>query len=356
MKKSAVPLAVLAIAAPAMAQSSVTVFGIVDTAVTGVDASGAGSRVGLSSGGNAASRLGFRGTENLGGGLAASVWHEGALGADAGTGASGGTMTFQRRSTVSLSDIRLGELRLGRDFTPTWWNVALFDPFGARGVASSQAFNNMGYNAVYASNSVGYLLPSGLGGFYGQAQYAFGEKSSTAANSKQGNTLSGRLGYASGPVNIAVAYSEFKQVIGASDSTPIAIGRNLKLFNAVVSWDFGFARPVLYYGQEKVPGNPVGSARLDSYLVGVTVPLGAGELRASAARHDMQDSANDFNKFALGYGYFLSKRTQVYAAVAHLQNKGAGTRSLGADGLTASGAATPGGKSTGFDIGIRHNF
>jgi predicted porin len=70
----------------------------------------------------------------------------------------------------------------------------------------------------------------------------------------------------------------------------------------------------------------------------------------------MQDSANDFNKFALGYGYFLSKRTQVYAAVAHLQNKGAGTRSLGADGLTASGAATPGGKSTGFDIGIRHNF
>lgn len=340
----------------ACAQSTVTVFGIVDAAVTYTNADGAGRRVGVSSGGNAASRLGFRGTEDLGAGLSAGFWLEGAIGVDTGTGSAGGGFAFQRRATVSLASTTLGELRLGRDFAPTWWNVALFDPFNARGIASSQAFNNFGYNAVYSSNAVGYFLPKNLGGAYGQLQYAFGEKASNVPNSKQGDTLSGRLGYASGPLDVALAYSRFQQVIGPSDTAPVAIGRDLKLINFAASWNFGVVKPVVYYGQERVPGNPAGNNRLDSFVIGLTAPVGVGEIRASAGHHDLKGSANDFNKFALGYGYNLSKRTQLYAAATRLDNKGTGTRSLSADGLASVGAARPGGHANGVDLGLRHNF
>ena len=355
-KKSFVALAVLAASGASMAQSSVTLFGVVDTGVTYLNADGAGHKVGLSSGGSAASRLGFRGTEDLGGGLSAGFWLEGSLGTDAGNGTGTSGLLFQRRSTVSLSSNRFGELRLGRDFLPTWWNVALLDPFGARGIASSAAFNNLGYNAVWSSNSVGYVLPNGLGGLYGQAQYAFGEKSSTSLNDKQGNTVSGRLGYAAGPFNVAAAYSDFKQVVGASDVAPLAVGRDLKVGNIAATWDFGVVKPILFYGQEKVSGNPVGNARVDSLLIGATAPIGAGELRATVSRYDVKDSANDFNKFAIGYGYNLSRRTQLYVAAARLANKGGGTRALSADGVTAAGTTRAGGNSSGFDIGVRHAF
>ena len=357
MKKSFVALAVLAASGAAMAQSSVTVFGVVDTAVTYLKSEGAsGHKVGLSSGSNAASRLGFRGTEDLGGGMSAGFWLEGALGIDTGTGTAGGALMFQRRSTVSLSSNQFGELRLGRDFLATWWNVALLDPFGARGVSTSQAFFNLAGGSNNSANMVGYVLPSNLGGVYGQLQYAFGEKSSTALNDKQNNIFAGRLGYASGPLNIAGSYGSFKQFVGASDVAPLAVGRDLKLANIGATWDFGVVKPVVYFGQEKVDGNPVGNSKVNSYLVGLTAPIGAGELRATVSRYDVKDSSNDFNKFAIGYGYNLSKRTQVYANAARLSNKGSGTRSLGVDGLTTPGATSAGGNSTGFEIGVRHAF
>jgi predicted porin len=356
MKKSLVALAVMAASGAAMAQSSVTIFGVVDIAATYESASGAGHRTGLSSGGTGGSRLGFRGTEDLGGGYAASFWLEGQLQPDIGAGANGGALNFARRSTVSLSNNTYGELRLGRDFVPTWWNLAMFDPFQARGAATVQAFNNFGYNSVYNSNTIGYVLPGNLGGVYGQFQYAFGEKASTSANDKQGNSTSGRLGYQKGPFNAAAAYTVFKQVIGGSDTAPVSIGRDLKVGNAFATWDFGVVKPVILYGQEKVPGAAAGNSRIDSYLVGATAPLGTGELRFALSHYDVKDSSNDFNKVAFGYGYFLSKRTQLYAAYGRLTNKGSGVRSISVESLATVVPTTPGGSSSAIDIGIRHNF
>lgn len=357
MKKSFVALAVVAASGAAMAQSSVTVFGVVDTAVTYLKSDGAsGHKVGLSSGSNAASRLGFRGTEDLGGGLSAGFWLEGALGIDTGTGTAGGALMFQRRSTVSLASNTLGELRLGRDFAPTWWNLAQLDPFGARGIGTTQAANNFGYATTWNNNTIGYILPANLGGVYGQLQYAFGEKNSNSPNEKQGNFYGGRLGYQSGPLNLVASYGQTKQIIGASDVTPVTFGHDLKVANIAATWDFGVVKPLLFYGTEKVSGNPTGNNQLNSLLIGATAPIGAGELRATVARYDMKDSANDFNKFALGYGYNLSKRTQVYGTVARLTNKGAGTRSLSADGLATLAPIRAGGNSNGFEIGIRHAF
>ena len=101
------------------------------------------------------SRLGFRGTEDLGGGLAASFWLKSAPD-DGSTGGnvanSGPSMMgfFNRRSTVSLSGVA-GELRLGRDYTPTFWNDLVFDPFSANGVGTNVIATANGFSSTGAS-------------------------------------------------------------------------------------------------------------------------------------------------------------------------------------------------------------
>lgn len=119
MKRTLLALAALtaltALVGSASAQSSVTTFGIADAAVTNVKNGSAGSRKTLSSGQSNTSRLGFRGTEDLGGGLRAGFWIEGQVDVDTG----GTTMDWQRRATVSLMG-SFGEIRLGRDQNPTY--------------------------------------------------------------------------------------------------------------------------------------------------------------------------------------------------------------------------------------------
>ena len=128
MKKSLIALAVLAASGAAMAQSSVTLFGVVD-ATYAYGSGSASNKSQLTNSGYNSSRLGFRGVEDLGGGMTASFWLEAGVNNDNGSGANtntnnqatgatgGGGLTFNRRSTVSLSG-GFGEVRLGRDFTP----------------------------------------------------------------------------------------------------------------------------------------------------------------------------------------------------------------------------------------------
>src|SRR5689334_23758725 len=136
MKKSLLALAVLgAFAGAASAQSSVTLFGIVDVNVGQVknETPTTSTKITrMSTDGINSSRLGFRGVEDLGGGMKAGFWLEAGLAPD--TGAQGGsngisTVTFNRRSTVSLMG-NFGEVRLGRDYDPSFWNLTVFDPFG----------------------------------------------------------------------------------------------------------------------------------------------------------------------------------------------------------------------------------
>ncbi|SCK37444.1 porin [Variovorax sp. HW608] len=236
MKKGLIALTVLTLCGAASAQSSMTVFGVVDATVSGyantaetpLGVSVKTSSTGQNSSGYAGSRLGFRGTEDLGGGAAANFWLEAGLLNDTGAGISpGGGLAFNRRSTVSLSGV-LGEVRLGRDYTPTFWNDAVMDPFTSNGVglnliATASGFNTPGQaangfqgnpNYVRASNSVGYFLPPNLGGFYGQVMYAFNEATkydpgpltpSVANSQRAGRYVGGRFGYTNGPLDVAVA-------------------------------------------------------------------------------------------------------------------------------------------------------
>ena len=142
----------------------------------------------VSSGGNQTSKLIFRGNEDLGAGLRAGFWLEAGLSNDTGAAGSSSTTTglFNRRSTVGLSGA-FGEVRLGRGYKPTFWNNTVFDPFGTNGVGTNILQNVVGAatgvgplgfesDNVRQSNTIGYFLPSNLGGLYGQFQYGFNEK------------------------------------------------------------------------------------------------------------------------------------------------------------------------------------
>ena len=396
MKKSLVALAALAVAGAASAQSSVTLFGILDAGISyyenenfnGVQA----SRTDLSNSGYNSSRIGFRGTEDLGGGLAASFWLEAGLGNDAGTaGDLGGTRLFNRRSTVSLSG-RFGEVRLGRDYVPTFWNDTIFDPFGTNGVGTNAVSTSGGGtllgrafgladngNYVRSSNSVGYFLPANLGGFYGQFMYGLPERvefdpatatPDTTALTFDGRYVGGRVGYANGPLDIAIAYGE--NVITRNFNGG---GRaESKIGNFGASWDFGFMKLMGEYNQTDVNSDvllpatgtrPIVDASSQGYLIGATFPIGPGLIRTSYSYTDFDLGNNvgedpEAQKFAIGYVHNLSKRTALYATAAYVKNKNNNQSAAGAALSVVTGGPTAGlgaiEKSYGYDFGIRHAF
>jgi predicted porin len=360
MKKSLLALALLgAFAGAASAQSSVTLFGIVDLNVGIIknndDLNGTSTKVKrMGTDGINSSRLGFRGVEDLGSGLKAGFWLEAGVNPDTGTTNS---KFFNRRSTVSLIG-NFGELRLGRDYTPSFWNLTLFDPFGTNGVGSflnlvttllgPNQGTNQANTLVRADNSVGYFLPAGIGGLYGQAMVAAGEN---GANGTQVDNkyAGGRLGWASGPFDVAVGYGRTDL-----DLFPAGRGDQFKQWNIGGSWDFGLAKLMGQYVESK--WDPVTEK---IWLIGGVVPIGQGEVHVSysdatftgGSIHPFQ-SGDDAKQFALGYVYNVSKRTAMYGTYSYLKNDGDQVLTVGSQGL---GSATAG-KSQGVEVGLRHAF
>jgi predicted porin len=373
MKKALIPLAMMAAAAAASAQSSVTLFGVIDATVEHASASGPGSSslTQLTNSGYNASRIGIRGTEDLGHGVSASFWLEGGLNNDdgsAGGAIAGGNqglttsssgLNFNRRSTVSLSG-DWGEWRLGRDYTPSYWNLTQFDPFGTNGVgttmglagAAAYGLTPTGTAGVLerASNSIGYLTPAGLGGFYGQGMYYLGENVQNGATTQNdGNGYGLRFGYAQGPLNVAasVGHTTYAQTATTGDFRTVNLGGQ---------WDFGMVRMMAQYGRDT--RESITSLDGRQWLIGALVPVGAGEIRASYSSYRVNENTAgladpEARKLALGYVYNLSKRTALYATVARLSNSNGSAISLG--GATF-GAGVVNGTSTAYDLGIRHSF
>lgn len=332
MKKSLLALAALtAFAGVASAQSSVTLFGIVDLAARNVK-NHSGTIKSLSPNGQVSSRLGVRGVEDLGGGLRAGFWLEGDLQADTGNPAG---QTWQRRSTVSLLG-GFGEVRLGRDYNPVFNTFVSHDIFAYVGVASSGNLRSRFYatpvgNAGLAArndNSISYFLPA-MGGLYGQVMVAAGE-----GNTRGNKYVGGRLGYAAGPLNFSGAYGKADKTGGmVDDATTLVFGGS---FNA------GFATFHASYENAEYS-----TTKRKLATVGAVIPTGTGAFKAQYAK------ASGATLIGLGYVQGLSKRTSLYTNFGRVNNKGANV-------YTASGngpAVTLGGKtSTGYDVGIRHDF
>ena len=342
MKKSLLALAVLgAFAGAASAQSSVTLYGTVDLAGTFVKNDGSSRRLSLSQDGINSSQLGFRGVEDLGGGLKAGFNLLAGVNADTGTT---NAKFFNRRSTISLFS-GAGELRLGRDYTPTFWNQTIFDAFGTLGLGSSLNVRQA-YSGTRQDNSIGYFLPSNLGGFYGQAMVGAGEGGTT--RDVPARYLGGRIGFAAGPFDVSGAYATERF---AAPFAGIVPGNTQKTYNVAGSYDFGFAKLLAYYDHESKPG---ASEKMGS--ISTVIPFGQSEVHLGYDRSKYNTNVSTtVDQFKATYQYNLSKRTAMYATVSRLSNKDATQLSI-AGGSAISAAPTPAGVSKGFQLGVRHFF
>jgi predicted porin len=339
MKKSLLALAALtAFAGAASAQSSVTLFGIIDQSIN-YTKNGSVHETTMESNQLSSNRLGFRGVEDLGGGLKAGFWLEGGMSNENG---NAGGLTFTRRSTVSLMG-DFGEIRLGRDYVPTFWNEAFDDVYGCNGFGKlcNLSLDTLGSGAttgVRDNNVLSYLTPS-LGGFYGQVSGALGE-------GVNGQKYAGiRLGYGAGPIDVNFAYATTK--INGSDDYKVA--------NAGGSYNFGAAKIYAVWNENKW-----GGAKSDTYGLSVAVPFGASRISASFA-HNKGTGTNPAAKsydgykadmIGVEYTYSLSKRTTVYTQYGNIKNKGGAGYKIG---TSATGSAV-GDTSEGFGVGVRHTF
>jgi predicted porin len=289
----------------------------------------AGSIKSLSTNGQVSSRLGVRGVEDLGGGLRAGFWIEGDLVGDTGNPAG---QTWQRRSTVSLIG-SFGEVRLGRDYNPVFNTAVSHDPFSYVGVATLGNLRTAVFaNATAAvaarnDNSISYFLPA-MGGLYGQVMIAAGE-------GVRGNKYTGaRLGYAAGPLNFSGAF-------GKSDKT----GAMVDDLTAIIfggSFNAGFATFHALYEQVDYS-----TTKRKLASVGAVIPTGTGAFKAQYVK------ATSSTLIGLGYVQGLSKRTSVYTNFGRVANKGTATFTASPSGPTGMrGGQT----STGYDVGIRHDF
>jgi predicted porin len=360
MKKFLLSAAMIAVSGVAGAQSSVTLFGVVDVDVQhGWGSLSKFTGVG-SSGSPTSSRWGLRGSEDLGGGLQAAFWLESQIQVDNGQGlatnsnnqttgttaAPNGTqgLTFNRRSTVSLIG-SFGELRLGRDYSVQYYNRPLADPFGNNGVGASQTQigSLAGPVSPRASNAVMYFLPEKLGGFYGEVQYYFGENASNAgATANAGNGGGVRVGYKAGRLDVAAAYArtQYAQTATTGDITSS---------NIAARWDFGPVVAMAGYYRDRVASTIAVQGR--GWQVGGVWIVGPGEIKALLSRYGTDVAAHpETTKLSLGYLYNLSKRTALYTTLARVRNTGGATAAL--DSSTTA-ANEP---STGLEVGVRTSF
>ena len=358
MKKSLIALAVLAASGAAMAQSSVTLFGIVDTAVGYVDnANAAGDSVyGLSTSGNATSRLGFRGVEDLGGGLKAGFWLEGEIFGDDGNAAG---FNFKRRSTVSLMG-GFGEVRMGRDLTPNYSKTSSYDLFGQTGIGQFMGWTDWASNSdfgtavptadannVRASNMISYFTPN-FGGLTAGLGYGFDEQTT----GKAGRYVGGYVAYDNGPLSLAASYDQRDLLVNGLVAGSAVLDRDTFTLGGSYNLNVVKLNAIVQQSKYKALGE---SEKVNAYALGVSAPVGAGEVKLQYALYDNKLIESKAHQLSLGYVHNLSKRTAVYGTVSYMDNKDDSNLGLQAKNLSTGGPGR-GESQTGVQVGIRHAF
>lgn len=329
-KKSLMSWAALGLAQIAAAQSSVTVYGRVEMAISKTN-SGT-SAVANVPAGNAwrmdglTSRLGFLSVEDLGGGLKAYMKVEHRFKTD--TGASTSATTFWEGGSIVGLAGAFGDVYLGRDYVPAFYPGLRVDPFGYDGsVGSIQGQAWAGYNVngnSRAPNMVGYKSPN-VAGLSARIATSLGEGAVH-------NTNGANIEYAAGPIYVGIGTSH-------TDS------RN-KATIVSAAYDFGFVRPAAWYAVSRhsngVPGR--------SMAIAATSPVGSGVAKIAYLKFDPDTDSGNLNasavaggavrsKIGAGYEYFLSKRTSLLCDIA-IGRQHIATRS----------------STSAFDVGIRHVF
>jgi len=380
MHKTVIALAIAGLAAaPAFADSNVTIYGVVDygfmarSGDSGLRNSSGGcinagaclSKQEFASGISVPSRLGFKGSEDLGNGTKAIFELEMGFVADNGTNSIGGPGgvtpapgPFARRhSWVGLTG-GWGTVVGGRVDGARYGVVGRYDPFEQGGVANAASLQ---VHATRADNAIAYITPN-FEGLYAVLAYT----SSLIGQEAAGNNGDSRLwviqpNYVMGPLSVTLNYEHL-----AAHNSPV--DAKINIYVAGASYDFGVAKLTGYWEHVKTDttaGTPTSGALSDqsSWLVGAVVPITENDsVRASYVDYtDHTAAADSCRKWGIGGRHFLSKRTNFYADFASISQRDKGHCTIyptptGASADSGSGSNQTGVGTRGFDAGIVHRF
>ena len=342
MKKSLLALAVLtAVSGAAFAQSSVTLYGKVDVGLVYDSGALAGKSLRIDSGITGGSRLGFKGVEDLGGGMKASFQLETGFCADGLNGTAPnfctGSNQFMGRQAYGALSGGFGSISAGRQYSLGYTALTTIDPFGT-GLAG-QIQNIFDPSATRLNNSVQYNTPV-FSGVNASIEYSAGE---VTGDWKANREYGGAVTYSSGPIYAGVTLYDLNTAL-TDDPTA------RKTWQAGGTYDFGVVK--LHALAQGTKSSQALTAKFDRFnlMGGVTVPLAGGNLLASYLHSNDKEAANaDASQIGIGYMYPLSKRTSLYTAFAHIN------RQHGAL-FTVGNATDAGTGNKAFNLGAVHNF
>jgi predicted porin len=353
MKKSLIALATLAaVSGTAFAQSSVTLYGVVDMGYN-TDKKSTGTTVNAKTAGIGAiqsgSRLGFKGTEDLGGGLKANFTVEMGIDPTEARLDSATSGLANRQSFIGLEG-GFGVVNIGRQYTLIHGVQGAMDPNGNATAAGWLAGLT---NSVRADDMVAYTTPSFSGFTATLGMGLAGSETSTAAGAtKAGDVTTIAAAYTNGPLTVRAATETIKKTalsvtvpggIAASALSDALTDRKATSIGA--SYDLGVAK-VSYLNTSAKAGSAADNAKATSNNFGVTVPMGALTLGASLSNGKITDTGTTVGKangYQLGASYALSKRTNAYAFLGEAKSK-------------PTGNAAANGKHSTMAFGLRHTF
>ncbi|MGO4303748.1 porin [Cupriavidus sp. RAF12] len=358
MKKVLAVVAASVAANVVYAQSSVTLYGIVDAGVEYLNNTGqnGNSLVRLTSGNQSGSRWGLRGVEELGGGLKAVFLLESGFDIDTGTSAQGGRL-FGRNAYVGLES-QYGALLLGRQQTSMREFGTIYDPN-----AISDRYGILSIAPEFgarADNTVKYV--GKFGALSAQAFYSFQSNGNEVAGSNVfGRNFGAFVNYATGPFSVGVAYDD------AHVGTPANQAPVLRRVSVAGTYAVGEAKIYAGYRLAKaydgamLPGAQSADAGSNFYWLGLAYKLTpAFSLTGTAYYQDFRHTGSDPWQFVLTGDYTLSKRTDLYTSVSYALNKD--NSQLGVNGFNSGTGSSavfnvqPGKNQVGAVMGVRHRF
>lgn len=340
----------------AHAQGQPTIYGIVDACLTRSNV-GDGHVTRVGSGCQSGSRLGFRGTEDLGGGLTAGFQLENGFNVDDGTFGQGGRM-FGRKAIISLASTDWGTLEIGRDYAPTFYALAQIDPtaFGIGTISSTMWTGSNATTIARNDNAINYISPS-LGPITVRVQYSFGEQQAPAPFGSR-STVGANIIYRSGAWLASAAHARHANATDTGNDVATTAGLSytageLTLSGAFQAGSWKGSRTAVAPSS----GSSIFSRDYRSYMLGASYqvqPL----LRTliSIKRYDDRTTSNfDAQQATVTAIYNLSKRTEIYASYSWLKNMAASSYDI-SDATTRYSGVHAGANTSLIVVGVRHAF
>jgi predicted porin len=356
----AIALAAASSAGSAQAQSQVTVYGLIDAALAhldNVDAAGHAVTKMPSLTGSLPSRIGFRGTEDLGGGLAAVFALESGFNPDVGTLGQGGRI-FGRQAWVGLRGT-WGTLQLGRILNMTYLATVKSDVLGPNlfsinsidlYLPNARSDNAIGYLGTFDRWTVGATWSFGRDGSAAGGPSATGCAGEVPGNARACRQYTALLGYDAQAYGVTATYDKMYGNTGAAGG--LTSSANFDRRTTVNGYAMIGTVKVGAGVIDRKTAAATGVVESDLVYLGVSVPVaGLLTLDAQVARKNVKGSPDDTNMAVARLTYALSKRSAIYAGVGRMDNHGAAAVALDAGGSVAAGKA-----QKGVMAGLRHAF